>query len=284
MTGRRSEANMTAAGRHPEIEFLTAQRTIEFPDEWYEANSEDHFWFEWRARIARTLINTVGLPTADLLKVLDVGCGTGITCRQFARFTHWAFDGADLNLNALRQCDPGGGRIFYYDVLEKRPAFKDAYDVTILFDVLEHIEDTLPFLEAVLYHLKPGGVLLLNVPALMTFYGVYDEVAGHCRRYTKETLAQEFVHLEATVLAQVYWGFTMLPVLWVRHRLLQGKPRDQVIRTGFVPPHPFVHSLLRAAMVTELAVIKSPPLGTSVMCAIRKSDGGTLVGAGTGGL
>jgi SAM-dependent methyltransferase len=267
---RQESGNMTVAGRYPDIEFMTQPRTIEFPDEWYEANSEDHFWFEWRAQIARTLIAAVGLPTEDVLKVLDVGCGTGITCRQLARHTRWTFDGADLNLNALRQCDLGAGRILYYDVLEKRPDFKDAYDVTILFDVLEHIEDTQPFLEAVLYHLKPGGVLLVNVPALMSVYGVYDEVAGHCRRYTKQTLAQEFCRLNTAVPTQLYWGFSMLPVLWARCRLLRGKPRDQVIRTGFVPPHPVVHKLLRAAMVTELAVLKSPPLGTSVMCAIRK--------------
>jgi len=177
-----------------------------------------------------------------------------------------------VDLNALRLCDLRGGRIFYYDVREKRQDFKDAYDLTILFDVLEHIEDTRPFLEAVLYHTKPGGTLLVNVPALMTFYSVYDEVAGHCRRYTKQTLAQEFVRLNATVVQQAYWGFSMLPVLWVRQRLLRGKPRDQVIQSGFVPPNPIVHTLLKAAMMTELAVIKSPPLGSSVMCAIRKSD------------
>jgi SAM-dependent methyltransferase len=261
---------MTVARRNGDIEFMTERRTIEFPDEWYDANSEDHFCFEWRARIARTIIRTVALPTERPLKVLDVGCGTGITCRQLARHTRWTFDGADLNLSALSQCDPGGGRILYYDVLEKRPEFKDAYDVTILFDVLEHIEDTLPFLEAVLYHLKPGGVLLVNVPALMAFYGVYDEVAGHYRRYTKKTLAQEFLHLDVTMLEEVYWGFSMLPVLWVRHQLLRGTPRDQVIRTGFVPPHRYVHSLLRTVMRAELAVFKSPPLGSSVMTAIRK--------------
>lgn len=261
---------MTLAGRQPAIEFMTELRAIEFPDEWYEANSEDHFWFEWRARIARALIDAVGLRADASFRVLDVGCGTGITCRQLARHTRWTFDGADLNLNALRQCDLGRGRVLYYDVLERRPDLKDAYDVAILFDVLEHIEDTLPFLDAVLYHLKPGGMLLVNVPALMTFYSVYDEVAGHCRRYTKKTLNEEFARLEATVLRQVYWGFSMLPVLWMRQRVLRGRPREQVIQTGFVPPHPVVHSLLRATMRTEIALLSNPPLGTSVMCAVRK--------------
>jgi 2-polyprenyl-3-methyl-5-hydroxy-6-metoxy-1,4-benzoquinol methylase len=267
------DGEMTLAAEHPNIEFITEQRAIRFPDEWYEANSEDHFWFEWRARMALALIDAIGLPAEAPLKVLDVGCGTGITCRQLARHTQWTFDGADLNLNALTHCDVGRGRIFYYDLLEKRRAFKDGYDVAILFDVLEHIEETQAFLEALLYHLKPGGVLLVNVPALMTLYGVYDEVAGHYRRYTKATLAQEFVHLDVTMVRQLYWGFSMLPLLWLRQRLLHSRTRrDQVIRTGFVPPHPWVHSALRATMAVETALIKSPPLGSSVMCAVRKSD------------
>ena len=262
---------MTHAGGRRAIEFITERRAIEFPDEWYGANSEDHFWFEWRARIARALIRSVGLPTEAPLKVLDVGCGTGITCRQLARQTRWTFDGADLNINALTQCDVGDGRVLYYDVLERRADFEEAYDVAILFDVLEHIEETRPFLEAVFFHIKPGGMLLVNVPALMSFYSVYDEVAGHCRRYTKETLAQEFLDMDATVVGQRYWGFTMLPALWARRRLLRTQPRDRVIRVGFVPPHPVVHGLLKAAMATELALLKRPPLGTSVMAAIRKS-------------
>ena len=84
------------------IEFLTSVRPITFPGEWYEANSEDHFWFEWRARIADALIARLGLPAGKPLSVLDIGCGTGITCRQLRRGRNWAFDGADLNVEAKR--------------------------------------------------------------------------------------------------------------------------------------------------------------------------------------
>ena len=255
------------------IEFVTSRRDIQFPDEWYDANSENHFWFDWRARVALALIGTIDLPPTAPLKVLDVGCGTGITCRQLARHTRWIFDGADLNLNALTRCDVGGGRILYYDLLEERPEFKDAYDVAILFDVLEHIEETQPFLKAVFYHLKPGGVLLVNVPALMSLFGVYDEVAGHYRRYTKATLAQEFAESDVTVVGQRYWGFSMVPLLWARQKMLRGRKRqDDVIRLGFVPPSPSVHGLLKATMAAELAILRNPPLGSSVMCAVRKAE------------
>ena len=204
--------------------------------------------------------------------MIDIGCGTGITCRQLQRTTDWTFDGADLNVDALSRCDIRGGRIFYYDILEKRQEFHEQYDVAILFDVVEHIEETSPFIEAVFFHLKPGGVALVNVPALMTLFGVYDTVAGHFRRYTQRTLTEEFARLDVTVLESVYWGFSMVPLLWVRKQVLRGQTdAARTIKTGFRPPSAAAHALLKAAMNFETALLTRPPIGSSVMSAIRKN-------------
>jgi len=254
------------------VEYVTPLRTIEFPTEWYEANSEDHFWFQWRARSTATLIERVGLPVNQPLRVFDVGCGTGITARQLAQMTAWFFDGADLNVEALKRCNGGLDRVLYYDLLEKREEFRDQYDVAILFDVIEHIEPTRPFLEAMLFHLKPGGILLVNVPALMTLFSVYDRVAGHYRRYDRRMLADEFSGMNATVVDQVYWGFTMVPLLLARKFVLRAETDDaQTIRTGFVPPSPAAHRLLKGIMTTESALLRRPPFGSSLLAAIRKN-------------
>jgi SAM-dependent methyltransferase len=259
------------AQRYPRVEFVTPLRTIEFPEEWYEANSEDHFWFQWRARAAAALIGRIGLRTGDPLRVFDIGCGTGITCRQLRRTTSWVFDGADLNIQALARCDAGMARVLYYDIVEKRPEFREQYDVIILFDVIEHIEPTRPFLEAALFHLKPGGVVLVNVPALRGLFSVYDTVAGHYRRYTLDTLAAEFASFDVSVVDRVYWGFSMVPLLWLRKQVLRGQTdANQTIRTGFVPPSPAAHALLKAGMKIETAVLKRPPIGSSAMMAIRR--------------
>jgi 2-polyprenyl-3-methyl-5-hydroxy-6-metoxy-1,4-benzoquinol methylase len=259
------------AQKYPRVEFVTPPRTSEFPEEWYEANSEDHFWFQWRARAAAALIDRIGLPTNQPLRVFDIGCGTGITCQQFRRTTSWVFDGADLNTEALARCDAGMARVLYYDISEKRPEFRELYDVIILFDVVEHIEPTRPFLEAALFHLKPGGVVLVNVPALQGLFSVYDTVAGHYRRYTLDSLAAEFAAFDVSVIDRTYWGFSMVPLLWLRKQLLRGqKDQNQTIRTGFVPPSSAAHALLKAGMKIETAVLKHPPAGSSVMMAVRR--------------
>lgn len=254
------------------VEYVTELRSIAFPTEWYEANSEDHFWFQWRARAAMSLLRKIGLSTTQPLRVFDVGCGTGITARQFGQTTSWVFDGADLNVEALKRCSGGVDRVLYYDVLEKREEFRDRYDVAILFDVIEHIEPTRPFLDAVLYHLKPGGVVLVNVPALMSLFSVYDTVAGHYRRYDRKMLAADFAPFDTTVLDQVYWGFSMVPLLMLRKLVLRGETSEvQTIRTGFVPPSPMAHSILKGVMATESALVSRPPFGSSLLAAVRKN-------------
>src|SRR6516164_3700563 len=172
----------TVSEASSQIEFVTQVRAITFPTAWYEANTEGDFWFQWRAWAANSLIARIGVPTDLELTALDIGCGTGITCRQLSRTTKWIFDGSDLNIDALTRCNSGLRRVLYYDIL-------------ILFDVIEHIEHTQPFLGAAFFHLKPGGLAIVNVPALMTLFGRYDTAAGHYRRYNRETLEAEFASL-----------------------------------------------------------------------------------------
>src|SRR6516225_5594673 len=70
---------MTLVGQPSNIEFITApSRPTQMPVEWYDANSEDHFWFQWRTRVTRMLVEKAGIPTEQNLRVLDIGCGTGI--------------------------------------------------------------------------------------------------------------------------------------------------------------------------------------------------------------
>jgi SAM-dependent methyltransferase len=267
---------MTLVGQPSNIEFITApSRPTQMPVEWYDANSEDHFWFQWRTRVTRMLVEKAGIPTEQNLRVLDIGCGTGIVSKQLALHTRWTFDGVDLNYDALNRCDLSYRRVLYYDILEKHRDFADAYDVAILFDTLEHIEHTHAFLEAVFYHVRPGGVLLVNVPALMSLYGVYDRATGHWRRYTQEALAREFKSFDVDLVLQRYWGFSLVPFLWLRQQWLRsGMSDQQVIQTGFVPPNPLIHALLKSLMKIETRLLKRPPVGSSVMGAIRKRKHG----------
>ena len=154
----------------------------------------------------RRLLDDLGVAPALPLRVLDVGCGTGVLRAQLEAITRWTVDGADLNLEALRAARAGRGTLHYYDVLEQREPFVDSYDLVTLCDVLEHVSDTGALLGATVRHLKPGGVLLVNVPALPACYSAFDEAVGHLRRYTRKTLSHECEALPVQVLETRYWG------------------------------------------------------------------------------
>lgn len=65
-------------------------------------------------------------------------------------------------------------------------------DLVISCMVMEHLEDTAQatFMQTASARLKPGGMLVGLVPASPAYWGIEDDIAGHCRRYTRESIAQ----------------------------------------------------------------------------------------------
>ena len=98
-----------------------------------------------------------------------------------------------------------------------------------LFDVLEHIKDDVAALQRVHKLLRPGGRLVLTVPAYPLLYSADDTVAGHFRRYTRTTLLSA---LQASRFRSEFasYLFAPLPPLifllrTVRHASVFGVPR-----------------------------------------------------------
>ena len=258
------------------VQILSKVTTVDFPDEWYDLNSQSHFWFDWRIRTVLRQLRAMNTPLDRPLRGIDIGCGTGILREQIEAATKWTIDGFDLNLSALSRTRPGRGGTFYYNVFDERPEFLGVYDVAFLFDVIEHIEPTAPFLQAVIRYLKPGGYLFINVPALELIRSKYDDAAGHYRRYNKPTLrARRSSARFGMVVDDIrYWGFSMVPLLLARRIYLSGaKSTDTTatIRSGFKPPGALVHSVLRSIMRVRIAACRaSAVLGTSLLMAARK--------------
>ncbi len=251
------------------IEIVSPRRELPFPAEWYGLAERGHFWFEWRLAAALAQLREVGLSMAAPLRALEVGAGTGVLRDQLEACSSWVVDLADLSYEALRRAAPGRGRRLYYDVTEPRAAFLGAYDVVVLFDVLEHVAETAAFLSAVLRHLRPGGHLLVNVPALPSLFGDYDREAGHLRRYLPATLRAELEGLDLEILDLRFWGLSLVPLLLARRAVVRSG-RGSVIRAGFRPPGAIIHFLLKTAMRCETTILRRPPAGSSLLLCARR--------------
>ena len=251
------------------VERLSTTPEVEFPGEWYDLTAVDHFWFQWRLRAAMRQWRDCGLPLETPLRVLDVGGGQGVFRDQVEAATAWTVDLVDLNGPALEAARQGRGRRLYYDVGDGAPDLLGAYDAAILYDVIEHLLDPQPLLRSVARHLKPGGWLFVNVPALQSLFSAYDTAAGHHRRYDSRTLPAELSGGGWDVKDVRYWGLSLVPLLGVRKILLRNPAPDTIDR-GFRPPGRLVHAGLRALMKAETSLLARTPTGTSVLMAARR--------------
>jgi SAM-dependent methyltransferase len=120
---------------------------------------------------------------------LETGAGTGYMTRLFLeRGFHGAcYDLGKESRHRLRQnLDAYRDRMSVVDDLSGLN--EDSFDYLLAFEVLEHIEDDNQALTAWTHFLKPGGKILVSVPAHARKYGKSDEVVGHIRRYERKQL------------------------------------------------------------------------------------------------
>jgi|SRR3989338_7317764 len=253
------------------IEILSNPSTEDFSDEWYEIATENHFWLKWRLRVFLQQMKDIGISREDTFKVLEIGCGHGVLRRQLENHTNWCIDGCDLNKEVLLKNKVKRGRTLLYNIHDRASSFEKTYDFIILFDILEHIENTDNFLKSILYHLKDGGWLFINVPALNSMMSQYDRAIGHLRRYNINILQRELSLHGLEVKDLRYWGFSILPLLLMRKFMnFKRYETKNIIRKGFTPPNLLVNNLLRKIMQVETLFIKKPIIGTSLMTAVIK--------------
>jgi SAM-dependent methyltransferase len=256
----------------PHVEILSPAEAINFPDQWYEIMDERHFWMVWRTRAFLRQCQALSISTHTPYAVLEIGCGHGILRRMLEASTRWKIDAVDLNAGALFHSTPGRGRTALYNIHDRAPSLAAGYDAIILFDVIEHIESPPEFLSSALYHLKPGGYVFINVPALQSLYSKFDVAVGHYRRYTKQSLEAELAKAGIRKMDDRYWGLTMVPVVALRKLLLSLRRDDggkgtTVVQRGVMPPGKLADAVLTGAMRLETSAIGTAPLGTSLLYA-----------------
>jgi SAM-dependent methyltransferase len=135
-------------------------------------------YYRWIAKGFRGLVSGT---------VLELGCGAGFVLRHYAGEVDRVI-AVDLDQNLL----DGIARAWPADKV--RPVRVDLLggwgeiaglkaDAIVALDVLEHFEDDVAFVEKLKRHLRPGGRVVLKVPAQARLYGDIDRSSGHFRRY-----------------------------------------------------------------------------------------------------
>ena len=242
----------------------------DFPVEWYDLALEQHFWMLWRLNVILRHLRQLKIDDITMLKGFDIGCGHGAFQRQLHSALSWSIDGCDLNKNAIALNVGHNGNGYLYDIFEFQENLKEKYDLIFLLDVIEHVPDPIGFLKASRFYLKNGGYIIINVPAGPSLYSKYDVIAGHIRRYTKDSLNSEIAAAGLAANKILYWGLSLVPLLILRKITLWFVKPETAIRRGFVPPSNLTDKLLRLIMSAELATQGDVPFGTSLLAIARE--------------
>jgi SAM-dependent methyltransferase len=124
-------------------------------------------------------------------RVLDAGAGTGTFAEAIARSADEVValepERRFVELLQQRFANDANVRVVHGDA-EQLGADLGLFDAIICFNVLEHVHDDKRALRAMHDRLRPGGRLLLLVPAHPSLVSPFDRAVGHERRYTRHGL------------------------------------------------------------------------------------------------
>lgn len=136
--------------------------------------------YQSERRRLQTLLR--GLPLKEGIRVLDVGCGSGWFAKECAETgaTVWASDLSRQGVRGARERYPGAGLFQVGDVYHLAFA-ESCFDIVILSEVLEHLEDLDRAVAEVVRVLRPGGQLLASVPYREK---IVSHLCIHCNQLT----------------------------------------------------------------------------------------------------
>lgn len=151
------------------------------------ALDQTHWWYVARRRILSNVISRTIRPPKHA-RILEIGCGTGHNFSMLGAFG--TVDAVELDDEARALASDRLGRPVACAMLPELEGVPDgAYDMVALLDVLEHVEGDEAALAAIRNKLKPGGKILVTVPANRWMWSAHDTVHHHFRRYNKADLA-----------------------------------------------------------------------------------------------
>lgn len=241
----------------------------------YEA--EERQW--WYAGMRALSLALLAGPLADragaggTVTILDAGCGTGNNLRHLARYGRAL--GVDLSEEALAFCRTRGVAAARAELLAL--PFPDArFDCVTSLDVIYHrwVRDDAAAVREMARVLRPGGLLLLRVPALRLLWGAHDEAVHSRHRYRRGEVRRLLEGAGLTVERATYANTVLLPLVAARRALdrLTGRQGSDV---GFLPGP--LEWAFRSVLLAEARFVRrfSFPVGTSVFALARKPGGVT---------
>ncbi|HKC84793.1 MAG TPA: class I SAM-dependent methyltransferase [Blastocatellia bacterium] len=235
------------------------------------ANLEEwHWWFRGRQRILESVLRRE-FDSKNSISIASVGCGPAEGLRWLDQFIgpRGKIVGIDVEPIHARRIAP---HIEYViGKLETALIASGSFDAVLALDVLEHLDNDAVGLYQAAQMVKPGGLLLITVPALPSLWGGQDVISHHRRRYTKATLLRTFERAGLPSPRVSYFNTLLFPpvaaVRWTRRALgMASRSRSDFEDT----PPGAVNNILASIFSVERHLIPRMklPVGVSLLATL----------------
>lgn len=190
-----------------------------------------HWWFVGRRRIFMRVLDR-HLGPGRSRRILDVGCGTGTMLGRLARYGEP--EGMDADAQAVAMCHSRGLERVRHVQSPPLPWEDGSFDLVTALDVLEHADDDRGLLRELTRVTRPGGLVLVSVPAFRWLWGAQDEISHHRRRYVAQELEERVAEAGLELRHLSYFNTLLFPAI-AAVRLLRSRrrPASSAVRSDF---------------------------------------------------
>lgn len=234
------------------------------------AEVEDRMWYfhalnrritHWLARL---------LPPGRA-RVLDAGCGTGglIKAIHTAR-PDWRTTGLDFMPLACELARERTSVEIVQGSITQLPFPDGGFDAVVSADVVCQVADGAQALREFARVVRPGGVVLVNVPAFMWLWSYHDDTCETQHRYTRPELAGLFRDAGIRVDFATYTNLLPLPLIAARRKLFPPANPTSDVQLYPAPIEATFAAMARLEFAWQGAGLASP-LGSSVFVAGRRA-------------
>ena len=216
---------------------------------------ELHWWYRARRDVLAALIERCARPPANA-KLLEIGCGTGHNVTMLERFGQ--VDAIEIDPEARAFAERRLGRPVGSAPLPSLAGVpRRHYDLVAALDVIEHIDEDAAAVGAIAQCLKPGGRLIVTVPAHQWMWSAHDVANHHKRRYSKRALGGLIANSPLKLEAIGYFNSLLFPLAIAARfaaKLTGNEDSDDKL-----PPRP-VNYVLERVFAAERRLIGTVPL------------------------